>query len=317
MAPRASADATAAPAPAPEPLGVGFTYLANLPPALYTPDLLDFVEITPETLCREVEDQGRTRLVLGPGMFDQARRACGALPITVHGVELSIGSAHAMNTAYLEMLDSFQAAWPFRWHSEHLHYQTMAAEDGALVEIGVPLPLPATEEAAHLVATRAAAIGRRYGVPFLLENPAHYLRDLPSDPAIGDQTGLMRRICALSGCGQLLDLHNLHCNAVNFGFDAMAALDRLDLTTVGEIHIAGGTWEPGFYTDSHAGPVPEPVWDLLEACLARAPAVRGVVFEMLDDHAERLGADRIAAELTRARAAWRRHHPARPQAAAA
>jgi uncharacterized protein len=56
---------------------------------------------------------------------------------------------------------------------------------------GVPFPLPPTREAAELVAGRAASIQRRYGVPFLLENPAHYLANLPADPDISDEFGLM------------------------------------------------------------------------------------------------------------------------------
>ena len=38
--------------PLPEPLGIGVTYSAALPPELYQPELVDFVEITPEALCR-------------------------------------------------------------------------------------------------------------------------------------------------------------------------------------------------------------------------------------------------------------------------
>ena|SRR5215471_11230950 len=36
-----------------QPLGIGLPYLASLPSELYRPGLLEFVEITPETLCRE------------------------------------------------------------------------------------------------------------------------------------------------------------------------------------------------------------------------------------------------------------------------
>jgi len=170
-------------------------------------------------------------------------------------------------------------------------------------------PLPATEEAAQLVASRAAAIQSRYGVPFLLENPAHYLADLPADPDIGGEFGLMDRIVALSGCGRLLDLHNLYCNAVNFGFDPKAALTRIPLDRVGEIHIAGGSWSDGFYMDGHDGRVPEPVWELLELTLSRAPWITGVVFEVLEEFVKRLGADGIARELEWARIVWRRYHP--------
>jgi hypothetical protein len=35
----------------------------------------------------------------------------------------------------------------------------------------------------------------------------------------------------------------------------------------------------GFHTDSHTGPVPEPVWDLLERVVPFAKNLRGVTFE--------------------------------------
>lgn len=281
----------------PAPLGVGLPWNPDLPAEMYAADRLDFVEVTPEQLCR----QGPDGFVLDPALLERALAVAGHLPMAVHGVELSIGSADRMNSHYLPMLDALHAAWPFRWHSEHLHFQMV---DGA--EIGVPLPLPPTRDAAALVADRAWGIQARYGVPFLLENGAHYLRDLPADPDVADEFGLMNAVTAGAGCGQLLDLHNLHCNAVNHGFDARRLLDRIALDRVGEIHIAGGSWEGGFYTDAHDGAVPEPVWDLLDAALPRVPNAIGVVFEVLDRHAARLGPDLVARQVERARAAWRK-----------
>ena len=306
-------DAKAVPAlsgpPMPGPLGVGFGCVPMLPDALYTPDLLDFVEITPEIFHREAIVEDRIELVPDRRQFDAARRRCGNLPVAVHGVELSIGSAHGMYEPCLTMMDRLRQEWPFLWYSEHLHFQTFLDRDGKVMNAGVPLPLPATEEAAQLVASRAAAIQSRYGVPFLLENPAHYLAELPADPDIGGEFGLMDRIVALSGCGRLLDLHNLYCNAVNFGFDPKAALTRIPLDRVGEIHIAGGSWSDGFYMDGHDGRVPEPVWELLELTLSRAPWITGVVFEVLEEFVKRLGPDGIARELEWARIVWRRYHP--------
>jgi hypothetical protein len=127
----------------------------------------------------------------------------------VHGVELSIGSAHRWNDAYLEMLDGFAQRWPFFWHSEHLGFQTALAANGSELDAGVPMPMPPTRESAQLVAKRCTLIRERYGVPFLLENPAHYLAGLAADPEIGDECGLMRAILETSGCHQLLDLHNV------------------------------------------------------------------------------------------------------------
>jgi uncharacterized protein len=36
------------------------------------------------------------------------------------------------------------------------------------------------------------------------------------------------------------------------------------------------------YTDSHAGPCPQPVWDLLEDVVPRAPNLAGITFEFHD-----------------------------------
>ena len=304
----AAREVAAGPGPA-SPLGVGFTYFAAVPACLYDPDVLDFVELTPETLCLE-RRQGNVRdLHVVPARLERARATCDGLPAVVHGIELSIGSVDGMNGAYLEMLDRFQALWPFRWHSEHLGFQTVSDAHGVTKGVGVPLPLPPIREAARLVAPRAKAIRRRYGVPFLLEGPVHYLRDMPADEEIGDDVGLMAAITASSGCGELLDLHNLLCNAINHGFDAAAALDRMALDRVLEIHLAGGAWQDGFYTDAHDGRVAEPVWALLDCVLPRCPNLAGVVFEMLEHHAVKLGPDAIADELARARALWRSHRP--------
>jgi len=177
----------------------------------------------------------------------------------------------------------------------------MRGRESASVEIGVPLPMPLTHEAVRLVASRCRDVQRRYGLPFLLENPAHYLAELPRDDAIADEIDFMNRITEQGSAGQLLDLHNLYCNSINFGFDACEALDRLVLDRVIEIHVAGGSWQGGYWTDAHDGCVPDPVWDLLAHTLPRAPNVAGVVFEILDRYAPQFGVPAIVAELTRAR----------------
>jgi len=229
--------------------------------------------------------------------------------MVIHGVELSIGSAHGWNDAYLKMLDSLQQAWPFLWHSEHLGFQTISGADGATLEVGVPLPMPPTKEAATLVAARCEAILQRYRVPFLLENPAHYFCDLPTDPEISDDIGLLHSITRNSGAGLLLDLHNLYCNAVNHEFDPFKAIDQMPLEQVIEIHVAGGSWRDGFWMDAHDGRVPERVWEMLDYALPRVPNVAGVVFELLEEHAVRLGPEAIADELRHASKIWKTHRP--------
>lgn len=290
----------------PAPLGTGLPYVPGLDPELYRLACIDFVEIVPDTLCGP--DRFGDGIILLPEALERARAICGALPIVVHGVDLSIGSARRWNESYIRMLDAFRQAWPFRWHSEHLHFQTIDRDDGrGEVATGVPLPMPLTHEAIDLVAERASALTQRYGVPFLLENAAHYLGTLPGDADIEDEAALLNCIVARGRCGILLDLHNLHCNAVNNGIDAEDTLDRLRLDRVIEIHVAGGSWSEGFRLDAHDGLVPEAVWHLLEMALPRCPNIAGLTFELMEGHAVHMGSDAIAGELERLSAAWLRH----------
>ena len=85
-------------------LGIGFPYIATLPADLYRSGLLDFVEVTPETVCRQRAIGGSVAIEIVPDQLDTARETCAGLPIVVHGVELSIGSAQgfaAMVTAMM------------------------------------------------------------------------------------------------------------------------------------------------------------------------------------------------------------------------
>lgn len=287
-----------------QPLGIGFPYIAKLPAELYRSGLLDFVEVTGETVCRQRANGRSVAIEIIPEQLDTARATCAGLPIVVHGVELSIGSAQGWNSAYLDMLDEFQATWPFLWHSEHLGFQTIPGEDGRTLEVGVPLPVPPTREAVDLIGQRSEEICRRYGVPFLLENPAYYIADLPADPEIGDDMGLIDAIMKRSGCYLLLDLHNVYCNSLNHRRDPYSILDSAPLDRVAEIHVAGGASHDGYWMDGHNGPVPERVWELLEYTLARAPNVGGVVYEVLDEVAGSLGVEAIGKELERAGEIW-------------
>jgi len=259
------------------PLGIGFPYLPSAPSALYAEGLLNFVEVAPDALCRRDE---QLELSFDPALLNAALEVTAGLPTVVHGVELSIGSAHAWNASYVDILDQFAQLRPFVWHSEHSGFLRALDLRGRLTETGVPLPLPFTCEAANLVSARAHALLSRYGVPFLLENAVHYLPELPTD-AGWDEVQFLNEVSRQSGCGLLLDLFNLHCNARHHRFSVVEALDRLVLERVMEIHIAGGATHEGFLLDSHSAIVPEAVWNLLEEVLPRTPRLRGIVFEVL------------------------------------
>jgi uncharacterized protein (UPF0276 family) len=75
---------------------------------------------------------------------------------------------------------------------------------------------------------------------------------------------------------------------------------ELDLTAVEEVHVAGGNELDGTYLDSHAGPCPEEVWDLLAAVVPRAYRLRGITYEFHESYFPSLGLAGVQRELARA-----------------
>ncbi len=302
-----SAQPAASVAP-PARLGVGFTYQSGLKPAVEAArDLLDYLVISPELLCRERTDRDGRRFELRKPLVDDALSACAGRPVVVHGLELSIGTAEAWEEACVGLIDDFARRCPFLWFSEHLSFMQTRDADGTILYTGAPLPLPLTDEALDIVAPRAEALGARYGVPFLLENVTHYLPDLPADGG-RDEIAFLNDLTERSGCGLLLDLYNLHCNACNHGFDARRALSRLRLDRVIEIHVAGGATHDGFVMDVHSDLVPEPVWDLLDWIVPQVPNLAGVTYELLEQAFPVVGIDGAVSQLARAKQIWTKHH---------
>jgi uncharacterized protein (UPF0276 family) len=117
------------------------------------------------------------------------------------------------------------------------------------------------------------------------------------------------RIVASSGCGLLLDVQNVHANAMNFGFDPLRFLDAIPLESVTYLHIAGGRWitppdgAKPYLLDDHLHAVSEPVFDLLAEVAARATQPLTVVLERDGDYPEMA---LLLGELDRARAALAR-----------
>ncbi|WP_165777496.1 DUF692 domain-containing protein [Amycolatopsis antarctica] len=301
-APTGSLSSTATSGPSwPEPAGVGMSFLPSRPDLVT--ELLpsaDYVEMGPELFARATGDE---RIAFDTEAAEAALRLAGDLPVVLHGLELSIGSAHGWNEVALHCLDRFLELREVLWHSEHLNFLNTTAADGSVIELGLPMPLPFTAECAELVATRADLVMDRYGMMFLLENPANYLPDLPRDPG-WDEPAFLTAITERSRGGLLLDLYNLWTNCVNHRLDPQELLARMPLDRVVEIHVAGGEERDGLLLDSHSAAVPDPVWRMLETVVPKASRLAGVTVEVLDVYAGKLGADAIGEQLATARSIW-------------
>jgi uncharacterized protein (UPF0276 family) len=223
-------------------------------------------------------------LVRGEGSGAALIDLVGRIPLTAHGIGLSIGTDVPLDLAYLDEVAAIVERLKAPAYSEHLAFTRVPGRD-----LGNLLPLPKTEAVAESIIAKVRTIQSRIPVPFLLENIT-YLFEWP-DPDMSD-AAFLNLICRETGAGLLLDVENLYLNARNHGVDPLAYLDALPVGLVKEMHVAGGVTvsetflEKPFLADTHSHPVPEAALDLLDYALARqAPAT--IVLERDD----RLDAD--------------------------
>jgi len=233
------------------------------------------------------------------------------IPLTAHGIGLSIGTDVALDLAYLDDVAAIVERLKAPAYSEHLAFTRVPGRDLANL-----LPLPKTAAVAEGIIAKVRTVQSRVGVPFLLENITYLFEWPDSDLSDAEFLGL---ICGETGAGLLLDIENLYLNARNHGFDPCAFLDALPAGLVQEVHLAGGVTvrenflRQPFLADSHSHPVPDGALDLLDHALARqAPAA--IILER-DDRLDAV--DEILDDVARIRAriAGRQSEPAHGQRA--
>ena len=283
-------------------LGVGLAYQAPLAPLFASPDAgIDFVEVVPDMFWTDNGPDATPRYIDDDDGIARLRQLAGARPVVAHSIGLSIGSADRFDAQHVAQVAHWRRMLDFPWHSDHLAFH-LADHGGRRTNVGITLPLARDAETLDLLVPRIREVQRTIPRPFLLENNTYYF-DIPDCGM--DEAEFLNRLCRDSGCGLVLDLHNLHTNARNHGFDAMDLLRELDLAHVGEIHVAGGMELDGYYLDAHSDAVADAVWPLLEWALPRCPNIGGVVFELFGSWVDAVGLTPVRDDLQRLQALWR------------
>ncbi|MDY7230061.1 DUF692 domain-containing protein [Hyalangium rubrum] len=221
------------------------------------------------------------------------------VPVVLHAVSLSLGGAEPPEARRLDTLARLAERLGAVCVSEHVAFVRAGG-----IESGHLLPVPRGDEALDILAENVRLAQAALPVPLALENIAT-LFEWPS-PAFTEAqflSGLLSRTSALL----LLDVANLHANALNHGTDAAAVLSAVPRERLAYVHVAGGMRHGGLYHDTHAHPVPEGPLALLEALAARLGPVPALLER--DDHfppPEELSAElqAISAALARGVATW-------------
>jgi len=188
------------------------------------------------------------------------------VPISLHGVGLSLGSAEGLDPAHLERIRQVAERIEPGLMSEHIAWSVVGG--AYLADL---LPLPMTEEALDVVCCHVDQMQSYLKRRILVENPSTYVTFRNSTIP---EWEFMAAVAARTGCGILCDVNNIYVSTQNHGWDASAYLAALPPATIGEIHLAGhavrqladGTT---LRIDDHASRVIPEVWALYQEALAR------------------------------------------------
>jgi len=224
---------------------------------------VDFVEVISENF---MVAGGRPRHIL--------RKVRERHPVALHGVSLSVGSAHGIDADYLVRLHALVDEVEPLFVSDHLSWSRVPGFNSHDL-----LPLPYTAEALEVVCANLGRAQDVLGRTMLIENPSSYLAFAQSEMT---EWEFLKAVSDRTGCGLLLDVNNIHVSAVNHGFDPVAYVEGLPLDRVRQIHLAGHSRGETLLIDTHDKPVPPPVWALFAHVMDRVGPV-AVMIERDDD----------------------------------
>jgi uncharacterized protein (UPF0276 family) len=217
----------------------------------------DFLDGTPAAGWLEVHSEN----YFGEGGFDLhvLEHVRSRYAVSLHGVGLSLGSVDGLREAHLAKLARLVERIEPALVSEHLCWGALG--DRHYNDL---FPMPFTLEALDLMVQRVECVQERLKRTILVENVSSYVTYRDSTM---DEMSFLVELARRSGCRLLLDVNNLHVNAVNHGSDALAQLACVTPEYVGEIHLAGHTRVGDVLVDDHGAPVVPAVWTLYaEAC---------------------------------------------------
>jgi uncharacterized protein (UPF0276 family) len=222
------------------------------------------------------------------------------MPVVLHGVSLSIGSADPLHRGYLDSVRRLAEEIEPAWVSDHLCWSSI---DGHYLHD--LLPVPYTAEALDHIASRVQAVQDLLRRPLVLENPSTYLTFTESTLT---EWEFLAELARRTGCGLLLDVNNVYVSARNHGFSPDDYLEGIPVGSVWQFHLAGHTDLGTHLVDTHDAPVCDAVWDLYRKAVRRfgpvaalvewddkIPALEAVVAE--SQRAAALEAEVLAAEV--------------------
>ena len=236
--------------------GVAFK-AAHFEAILADPTAADFVEVHAENY-------------LGAGGLPHAQLTAlrEKLPLSVHGVGLSLGGTEPLDRSHLQRIRALCERYAPALVSEHLAWTSHEGVYQADL-----LPVSFDRQTLRRVVDRVDQLQNALQRQVLIENPALYLELAPPGDLM-DEVDFLDELSQRSGCGLLLDIGNVLVSAHNCARDPVDYLVRFPIDRVGEIHLAGHSRQAldaqeWLLIDDHATPVAQTAWELLREVIAR------------------------------------------------
>lgn len=273
---------------------MGITFSSAITPILDShPDLVDVVEIEPQTMWLATGRDGATLRRLAD--VDAYLRD---LPFRklVHSIGVPVGGTARHEACQIEMLRETIEELGSPWVSEHLSFNSTES-----FETGFLLPPRQTGDGVRAAVDSIRRLRDQVGVPVAVETGVNYLTSRADEI---DDGAFVAAVTEQSDCGILLDLHNVHTNAVNGRQSIDDFIARLPLERVWEIHLAGGFWMDGYWLDAHSGPIPTSLIDRAREIVTLLPNVGAIIFEIYPSFVESVGVDEICRQLELLRELW-------------
>jgi len=188
------------------------------------------------------------------------------IPISLHGVGLSLGSAEGLDQAHLDRIRQVAERIEPAVMSEHIAWSV--SNGTYLADL---LPLPMTDEALDVVCRHVDQMQSTLRRKILVENPSTYMQFRHSTIP---EWEFMTAVAARTGCDILCDINNIFVSAKNHGWDASAYVAALPAEVIGEIHLAGHSVRQladggSLRIDDHGSCVADEVWSLYAQALRR------------------------------------------------
>jgi uncharacterized protein len=287
------------PGPGLPELGVGIVYSAALEPLLEAHrDVADVIEIEPQTTWLERPDRP-AEILVRPEIDDHL----ASLPFhkLVHSIGTPVGGSVSGIDAQLPLLRETVRKLNAPWASEHLAFNLTPD-----FFTGFFLPPRQTAAGLEIYAEAIGRVASAVEVPFAIETGVNYLQPRADEIPDGE---FVAELVDRTGCGILLDLHNLYTNEYNGRQKAWEFLERIPLDRVWEIHLAGGFELEGYWLDAHSGAMPDRLVVLAREILPHLPNLKAVIFEVFSSFLPRFGLDGVRTEMERVRELWQLRRP--------